>query len=229
MSYYQETVLKNGLRLITSTNKNATVAVVSLWVKAGSRYEKKEESGYAHFLEHLLCKNLKDFCNDANYYSIGAYINGRTTRENMFLIVEASAKYTGELLSILNASTRQFDSDYYKFETQKKVIIQEMQIGKDNPQKLLTWSAFKVLLGDHPLAKESIGSSETIKNATAEKIEEYQKNFFTPNRSALIVVSNLTHAEVLKLTAGYFELWKSNVDLKPEERFDISKEHENYL
>ena len=41
MSKYRESILKNGLKIITSTNESASVAIVSLWVKVGSRHEKK--------------------------------------------------------------------------------------------------------------------------------------------------------------------------------------------
>ena len=86
MPKYQESLLKNGLRLITSTNESASVAMVSLWVRTGSRHKKKDQLGYTHFLEHLLCKKINNLYSETSRKQIGAYVNAFTGRENVHLL-----------------------------------------------------------------------------------------------------------------------------------------------
>src|SRR5215216_7641812 len=49
-------VLDNGLRLITESMPHVRSVTVGVWLTRGSRHESDEESGVAHFVEHMLFK-----------------------------------------------------------------------------------------------------------------------------------------------------------------------------
>ena len=53
---FDRTVLKNGLRVVSSTMPHTRSVSVGLYVAAGSRYESDEIAGVSHFLEHMLFK-----------------------------------------------------------------------------------------------------------------------------------------------------------------------------
>ncbi len=53
---YKKTTLPNGLRIVTGEMPHTRSATVSIYVGAGSRYERNEEAGLSHFLEHMLFK-----------------------------------------------------------------------------------------------------------------------------------------------------------------------------
>ena len=48
--------LPNGLGVILELDKNSYSAAASVWVKAGSMLESKEENGLSHFMEHMAFK-----------------------------------------------------------------------------------------------------------------------------------------------------------------------------
>ena len=50
---YEETIISNGIRVMTESIPSAPLAAVGVSIHAGSRHEKFENSGEAHFLEHL--------------------------------------------------------------------------------------------------------------------------------------------------------------------------------
>jgi predicted Zn-dependent peptidase len=56
---YQTHVLPNGIKIIHKKFAS-TVAHCGLIINAGSRDEKKEEHGLAHFIEHALFKMLEE-------------------------------------------------------------------------------------------------------------------------------------------------------------------------
>ena len=49
---YQITTISNGIRVMTEPSLSEVTAV-GVFIGAGSRHEKRENSGAAHFLEHL--------------------------------------------------------------------------------------------------------------------------------------------------------------------------------
>ena len=55
----QLTTLKNGLRIITSNFPQLESVSLGLWVQTGSAYEKEEDNGISHFLEHMSFKGTK--------------------------------------------------------------------------------------------------------------------------------------------------------------------------
>ena len=48
--------LPNGVRLVTEAMDTVRSAALGIWVGGGSREETPEESGVAHFIEHMLFK-----------------------------------------------------------------------------------------------------------------------------------------------------------------------------
>ncbi|HJZ13644.1 MAG TPA: insulinase family protein, partial [Acidobacteriota bacterium] len=47
------------MRIITVPMKNTSAVTAMVFVKAGSRYERKEENGISHLLEHLFFEGTK--------------------------------------------------------------------------------------------------------------------------------------------------------------------------
>ena len=50
---HKESYTSNGIRVMTEKVEGSALAAVSVTIGAGSRHEKFENSGEAHFLEHL--------------------------------------------------------------------------------------------------------------------------------------------------------------------------------
>jgi predicted Zn-dependent peptidase len=53
---YKKSTLSNGLRVVSGEMPHTRSATVSIYVGAGSRYERDPEAGLSHFLEHMLFK-----------------------------------------------------------------------------------------------------------------------------------------------------------------------------
>ena len=51
--------LDNGLRVVTETMPGVPSVTVGIWVENGSRYERSEQAGISHFLEHLFFKGTE--------------------------------------------------------------------------------------------------------------------------------------------------------------------------
>src|SRR6187551_3512135 len=49
-------VLPNGLRLLTERMPHVRSVSIGVWLARGSRHESLEQSGIAHFIEHMLFK-----------------------------------------------------------------------------------------------------------------------------------------------------------------------------
>ena len=55
----QATRLDNGVRVLSERLPDLASVTVGIWVENGSRYERDEQAGISHFLEHLFFKGTE--------------------------------------------------------------------------------------------------------------------------------------------------------------------------
>ena len=83
MNYTKKT-LNNGLKTL-SVPLSSPSATLAFYISTGSRYEKKEESGISHFLEHMLFKGSENYPTAKDIFGsverLGGILNGWTDLE----------------------------------------------------------------------------------------------------------------------------------------------------
>src|SRR3989344_207898 len=94
---FKKTIFSNGLRILTSAMPSFESATVLVMVKAGSRYETKENSGISHFLEHMAFKGTKrrPSAMDISVLvdGIGGEFNAFTGKESTGYYIKSSASH----------------------------------------------------------------------------------------------------------------------------------------
>jgi predicted Zn-dependent peptidase len=179
---FHETTLPNGLRVIAELNDQARSVATGFFVKAGSRDESLDVAGVSHFLEHMIFKgtprrNALDVNRD--FDRVGVKHNAQTSEEDTFYHVTCLPEYLPKafdvLADILRPSLREED-----FETEKKVIIEEIRMYLDSPMSV-AYEAVKALhFGGHPLGQSILGTVESITDLPVDKMRAYFAKFYSP-------------------------------------------------
>src|SRR5215213_1200527 len=127
--------LENGLEIIAETNPDAHSMSVAFIVQTGSRDESDEVAGVSHFLEHMVFKGTPTrSAADVNreFDEMGAHYNAFTSEENTVyyaaMLPEHQTAAVELLADIIRPSLRDED-----FETEKQVILEEIQMYEDQP------------------------------------------------------------------------------------------------
>src|SRR5919201_602850 len=135
---FHQTTLDNGLQVIAELNDRAYSVAAGFLVKTGSRDEPSELAGVSHFLEHMTFKGTprRDaLAVNRDFDRVGAKHNAQTTEEDTIYHVTSLPEYLPRafdvLADILRPSLREDD-----FETEKKVIIEEIKMYLDNPMSV---------------------------------------------------------------------------------------------
>jgi predicted Zn-dependent peptidase len=198
---FHEQKLVNGLQIIGETSTSARSAAVAFFVRTGARDETPEVSGVSHFLEHMVFKGTpRRTALEVNrdFDRIGADYNAFTSEENTVFHACVLPEYLPQvvdiLADILRPSLRQED-----FDTEKKVIIEEIGMYEDQPM----WSAYdhakQAYFADHKLGNSILGSVESITALGADQMRTYfSRRYVAPN--------------VLVAVAGRFD-WPAFVEL----------------
>src|SRR3954471_10005817 len=161
---FHQTLLDNGLHVIADVNDQARSVASGFFVKAGSRDEAPEVAGVSHFLEHMVFKGTprRDaLAVSRDFDRVGASHNAQTSEEDTLYHVTCLPEYLPRafdvLSDILRPSLRQDD-----FDTEKKVIIEEIKMYQDSPMSVAYDAAKALHFGPHPLGQSILGTVESI-------------------------------------------------------------------
>src|SRR3954463_10389095 len=172
---FHHTVLENGLRVIAEVNGRARSVAAGVFVKAGSRDETAAEAGLSHFLEHMVFKGTprRDaLAVNRDFDRIGAKHNAQTSEEDTFYHVTCLPEYLPQafdvLSDILRPTLREED-----FDTEKKVIVEEIKMYQDSPMSVAYDAAKEVHFGPHPLGQSILGTVESIEGLKVEQMRDY--------------------------------------------------------
>src|SRR3954452_18263663 len=179
---FHHTVLDNGLQVIAEVNGQARSVASGFFVKAGSRDEGPDVAGVSHFLEHMVFKGTprRDaLAVNRDFDRVGAKHNAQTSEEDTFYHVTCLPEYLGaafDVLSDILRPTLRGDD----FETEKKVIIEEIRMYLDNSMSVAYDAAKAAHFGGHPLGQSIIGTVDSITDLKVDAMRDYFAAKYSP-------------------------------------------------
>lgn len=194
MINYQKHQLNNSLTVITAPMKETKAVSVLVMVKVGSRYEAKEENGISHFLEHMFFKGTKkrptslDISKELD--SIGAEFNAFTSEEYTGFYISSSADHFDLSSDILSDMLHNSKFDESEIAKEKGVILEEVNMYKDIPQKYVQDLAKELLYGKTPLGRTILGQPHNIKGFSRKDFLNYISKHYQAQNTIIAVAGN---------------------------------------
>jgi predicted Zn-dependent peptidase len=205
---YKKTVLENGLRVVTVPMKNNPTVTVFVLVEAGSKYENKKNNGISHFLEHMCFKGTKKRPNMSDISleldSVGSHYNASTSQESTCYYAKAQYNHIDKLLDVVSDMYLNPLFDKKEIEKEKGVIIEEINMYEDLPQRKVEDVFNGLLYGDQPAGWNIAGPKENIRAMTREDFVDYRRQFYVPKATTVVVAGNINETKVLKDIKGIF-------------------------
>jgi len=199
---YHKKVLKNGLRIITVPMKDNPTVTVLVMVEAGSKYEKKEQAGISHFLEHMCFKGTKKRPEaikiSEELDSIGAQHNAFTGQEYTGYYAKAHPKHLDTILDVVSDIYLNPTLDPAEIQKEKGVIIEEINMYRDMPQHHVHSLIMELLYGDQPAGRDIAGTKETVSATTREDFVRYRSEQYVAEATTVIVSGNIDHIKINK-------------------------------
>ena len=187
MTTFERTTLSNGTRVLTASMEHAQSVSCFVMFAAGSRYERRDESGIAHFAEHMFFKGTerrptaRDIATEID--SIGGEFNAFTGKELTGYYVKCAAETRDVALDVLVDMLRNSRFDADEIEREKGVIVEEMNMYADTPRSYVGNVWERHVYGDQPLGWDVIGTEETVRAATRATFMDYLERWYRPERT----------------------------------------------
>ena len=221
---FKTTTLKSGLRIITVPMQDNPSVTVLVMVRTGSKYETKDINGLSHFLEHMCFKGTEkrpkasDISRELD--SIGAHYNAFTGQEFTGYYAKAASKHADKIVDVISDMYLHPIFDAKELEKEKGVIIEEIRMYNDLPQRKVGDVFMKLLYGDQPAGWDIAGPEETIKTLNREKMIAYRTAHYTTKGTTVIVSGSFDEKDMLEKITKAFE--KAD-DRKPADKLAVKE------
>jgi len=207
VSGVRETVLDNGLKVLVQEVHTAPLASVWCWYKVGSKDETPGVTGVSHWVEHMNFKGTRNIPRDqvkGIIEKFGGSWNGYTWIDQTTYLETASKDALDRMLFI---EAERMDACLYDpadCESERTVIISELQGGENDPEQLLDTevnaTAFKV----HPYHHPTIGWLSDLQTMTREDLYGHYRRYYVPSNATIVVVGDVAADDVVKRVAAQF-------------------------
>ncbi|MGE3075343.1 MAG: M16 family metallopeptidase [Dehalococcoidia bacterium] len=199
---HERTILPNGLRIVTEEMPHTRSATVSMYVGAGSRYERDEEAGLSHFLEHMLFKGAsrRPTAREISeaIESVGGTHNAATDREVTVYYAKVPHTAALETIDILADMIRAPIMDPAELEKERSVILEELASVEDSPGELASILIDETLWPEQPLGRNVGGTPESVTALPISAVNAYMRAQYVPENTVLAVAGNVSHRAVVE-------------------------------
>lgn len=208
---YRRHRLDNGLEILAECNPGAHALACGFFVKTGARDETPEVGGVSHFLEHMVFKGTPNRSAEQvnrELDEMGSHSNARTSEESTIyhatVLPDFQTRVVDVLADIMRPSLRDED-----FETEKKVIIEEIKMYDDQPPYGGHERIMAEFYGQHPLGQSVLGSVETVSQLTPSRMHEYFQQRYSPSNIALAAAGNVDFEKLIQDAEACCGHWKA--------------------
>lgn len=207
----------NGLRLVY-LHKATAVGHFGATILAGSRYEKQNEEGLAHFIEHCIFKGTekrKVFHILSRLDSVGGELNAYTAKEEIVLYTSFTNPYISRAVELV--ADILFNSTFpeKEIEKEKEVVLDEINSYLDTPGERIFDDFESLLFKGHALGGNILGTEETVRSFDRAAIVNYVQRYFSTSNIVLSYVGNEPLKKVMAQVEKYF-MNGNNTDVKHE-------------
>ncbi len=200
-------LLDNGLKVIVREEHTAPLASVWCWYKVGSKDEPPGLTSVSHWVEHMNFKGTLNIPRDqvkGIIEQFGGSWNGYTWIDQTTYLETATRDALDRMLFIEAERMANGLYDPQDCESERTVVISELQGGENDPDQLLdqelTATAFKA----HPYRHPTIGWLSDLQSMTRDDLYGYYRRYYVPNNATLVIVGDVDPDEALRRADHHF-------------------------
>ena len=205
---FVEYELPNGLHVILHQDRSLPVVASYVLYHVGSKDERADRTGFAHFFEHLMFEgsdNIPRGQIDKLVSGAGGNLNASTSFDQTDYFLNLPSNQLKLALWIESERMMHAKVDETGVETQRQVVKEERRLRYDNqPFGSLFEELAKMVFADTNYGWTPIGSTQYIDEAKIEEFRDFYKTYYVPNNATLALAGDFDIAEAKQLIAEYF-------------------------
>ena len=199
--------LDNGLRVLLRPSHAAPLVSVWCWYHVGSKDERPGTTGASHWVEHMNFKGTEGISREDLKVWIeraGGAWNGYTWIDQTTYFETLSSDALDLALRIESERMTSCIYEEDEFESERSVIIAELQGNQNNPAYLLGVDVAAEAFRTHPYGWPTIGWLSDLETMSRNDLYNHYRNYYCPNNATLVIVGDIEPNEALRSVQQYF-------------------------
>ncbi|MTI33425.1 M16 family metallopeptidase [Xanthovirga aplysinae] len=202
MEDYQLHTLSNGIRVVHQEVTTTKIVHCGFILDIGSRDERAEQQGIAHFWEHMAFKGTKKrkaFHILNRLESVGGELNAYTTKEKICFYASVLSNYFEQAFELLTDITFHSIFPEKQIEKERHVILEEMAMYHDSPEDSIQDELDTIIFKNHPLGKNILGTQQSVLSFQQQDFFNFIAENIDTNRLIFSCSGNIPMKKVVRL------------------------------
>lgn len=203
------TVLENGMVCLIKEDASAPVVAIQIWVGTGSIHEDEYlGSGISHAIEHMIFKGTEkrkptDITREID--GAGGNINAYTSFDRTVFHVEMPSDQWRVGLDVLSDAVQNATFPEEEWVKEREVIIREIEMGRDDPERVVSYLLWGTAYREHPYRHPVIGYEEVFSTLTRADLAAFAHRRYHSDNTIVVVVGNIRRSEVEEAIKAAFK------------------------
>lgn len=193
-------------------NPAADIVAARLYVRAGGRYEPAPQSGLSHLLSAVITKGTDRLSSQQiaeRVESVGASLGADAAADYCLMSLKTVSSDFAEMLELLAELVRSPAFPEEEVELEQKLTLQGIRSMQEQPFSVANTQLRQILYRDHPYAKSSLGTEETVVQLDRQALQSYHQTYFRPDNMVISIVGRIDPEEAMALVSRFFGDWQN--------------------
>ncbi len=207
--FYRESVLDNGITVLTESMDTVRSVALAIWFAVGSRDENPDEAGMSHFMEHMMFKGTPTRSAatiSETFDRLGADLNAFTSKEYTGYysrVIDQHLPVAVEVLSDMVVNATLTDEACAK---EREVVIEEIARLEDTPDDRVHELFARALWPDHPIGLPVLGNHDTVPRFGHEACMTFRQRHYLTGNCVVAAAGSVDHDALVELVQARFNL-----------------------
>ena len=193
-----------GLRIVSEPLPGVRSVALGVWIGVGSRFERADEGGISHFIEHLLFKGTDRFSAAGiaeAFDAIGGEVNAATGRDHTVVYTRVLDEHLEQAFDVIADMLQR--PVFRELEQERQVILEEILMYEDDPGDQVHDLISEAVFPDQPLGRPVIGTSEVIGALPEDHIRAFHAGHYTAGNVVVAASGSITQDVLADLSQRY--------------------------
>ncbi len=206
-------VLENGLRVVVKEDHSKPLAALRIYVRTGGAFEMEFLGcGISHYYEHLLSGGTTSTRPETEsariLREIGGQSNAYTASDHTCYHVTTHKDFLARAIDLYGDWMMNNVLDPAEVEREKGVILKEINMGEDEPARVMSRLFLSTFYTTHPVRVPNIGYRENFSRLTRDDLLRYYRNRYAPDNSVVAVAGDVDPEAVFEMVKKAMGGWE---------------------
>lgn len=199
-------VLSNGIKVVVKRMEGLLSVTMGILVGTGAAYERDDEDGISHFIEHMQFKGTDTrtaFEISDAFDALGTQVNAFTGKDLTCYYAKATSDHARESFALLADLFLNAAFPEEEMAREKGVVVEEINMDEDSPEDLCLDLLARAAYGNENYGRNILGPAENVERFTREDLFRYKAERYCPENIVVSFAGNLDESLALDLAEEF--------------------------